>query len=930
MRRKSPVFILLISVIFFQLLACSDAKLQVDSVTVDNQNEAVGVDARQFNLSWKLTAKERSTVQTACQIVVASSLKDLNSQDPVWDSGKIETRQSILVGYTGPELHAGSSYFAKVKVWDNHGNESPWSRAIRLITAVDQNRGWDNAQWIGYEDLPDSDRVVVGVTGYGNLSLNKVEKRSVVPQFRTDFQVGKGLASATLFICGLGQYEASINGQKVGHDFLTPGWTHYDKTVLYNTYDVKDMLQKGGNAIGVIVGNGFLYNNRERYRKLIIAYGFPKMICKLQLTYNDGHSETIVSDGDWKMRPSPITYAGIYGGEDYDATLEEEGWDRFGFESGSWKEARLVAPPQGQLKPDRNDPVRVMETFNPVSVTRLNDSTCVYDFGQNASGIINLNIKGAKGQSVTCYPGEVLKEDGSVNQRGSGSPYYFKYTLKGAAQETWRPRFSYYGFRYVQVNGVQPDSVSDKTDLPKIIGLQALHTRNSSPITGSFVCSNELFNSIFNLINWGIKSNTQSVMTDCPTREKLGWLEQTHLVGTSAHYNFSLYNLYRKLIGDMKDAMTEDGLVPSIIPEYINFEYYDSAFRDSPEWGSAMLIQPWLMYKWYGDSTMIATSWTDMQKYFSYLEKKSSGYLLSHGLGDWYDVGPQIPGYTQLTPVPLVASAMYYYDAVLMTEIAIKLGKPDEAQYYHQLADKIKIAFNDKFYHADTKTYGTGSQTSMAMPLSMGIVPDEDIPLVFEHLVNTIQADSNRITAGDIGFHYLMDVLIRFGATELLYAMNNRDDVPGYGYQLKKGATALTESWQALETKSMDHMMLGHLMDWFYGGLAGIGQTPNSVAYREVLIAPQMVGDLKSASASFESPYGTIVSDWKNSDQVFTLHVDIPVNSIGYVKLPIKKGATILESGVPIAKQKGIIAEEETGDCITFMVGSGEYHFEVR
>jgi len=914
----------------FLLYACHDANLSVHSTSIGNKAEAFGVGTNHFRFSWKLESNVRNTSQTAYQIVVASDRKSLNGNYPIWDSGKTGSRQSILVNYAGPALEPGQCYFWKVKVWDNHGNESEWSPSIPFITALETEADWSDARWIGYEELPDSMRLVEGVTGYGNLSLDKVEKRAVLPQFRKEFTLKDKIESATLFISGIGQYEASINGQKVGDDFLSPGWTHFDKTILYNTYDVTSMLKHGENAIGVLVGNGFYYNNRERYRKLIIAYGFPKMICKLHIRYKNGESETLVSGKLWQMKPSPITYSSIYGGEDYDARLEESGWNLPGFNSNSWLQALEVKAPAGILKPEENHPVKVMETFEPVSITKLNDTVFVYDFGQNASGIVSLNIKGENGQTVQLFPGEVINQEGFVNQRGSGSPYYFQYTLKGGGEEYWNPRFTYYGFRYVQLIGAVPDTARNGKGLPVVLKLKSLHTRNATPQVGNFECSNELFNRTFNLINWGIKSNIQSVMTDCPTREKLGWLEQTHLVGPSIHYNFCMYNLYQKLIGDMKDAMTEKGLVPSIVPEYINFEYYDSDFRDSPEWGSALLLQPWLLYKWYGDFSILETSWPEMQQYFSYLEKKSSGNLLSHGLGDWYDVGPQVPGYAQLTPVPLVASAMYYYDAVLMSDIAKILGKSDDEKYFRLLADEIRKAFNRKFYHPDTKIYGSGSQTSMAMPLSMGLVPEEDVPLVFNNLLRTIQSDSNQITAGDIGFHFLMDVLIQHGAAELLYAMNLRDDVPGYGYQLKKGATSLTESWQALETKSMNHLMLGHLMEWFYSGLAGIGQTLNSVAYQEVLIAPQMIGGLDHASASFESPYGRILSDWRIRSGVFIHHVDIPVGSVATINLPRKMGQSVLESGKPIAERSEIIIKKEADNSLSLLVGSGKYRFEVR
>lgn len=914
------VFILMV----FVFTSCNkNETFTINSTTVNNMQEATGVDLDSFFFSWKMQSSERNVKQTAYQIMV-STKNDFPTEDLVWDSGIIQNEKSILVNYRGNKLDAGQTYFWKVRAWDNCGNESDWSDVNSFISGLFDTVDWSNAKWIGFEELPSSKRLVEGVSGYGDVSLDKVEKRSMVPLFRKEFAVNNKVKKATLFISGIGQYEASLNGVKVGDDFLTPGWTHYDKTILYNTYDITDRLLSGDNAIGVIVGNGFLYNNRERYRKLIIAYGFPQLICKLFIQYDNGKTTTIVSGDDWHTKSSPITYSGIYGGEDYDARLFEEGWNKAGFEMKNWEAAKLITQLDGQLKPDKNNAVKVMQTFEPVEVTQLNDSVYMYDFGQNASGIVSLKVKGASGSSVQIRPGEVLKDDGFVSQRGSGSPYLFNYILNGAVEESWQPRFSYYGFRYAQVTLKSSDY---KTDLPEIVEIKALHTRSSAAQTGTFECSNALFNKTFDLINWGIKSNIQSVMTDCPTREKLGWLEQTHLVGASVHYNFNMYNLYSKLIGDMHDAQTEEGLVPNIVPEYINFEYYDAAFRDSPEWGSAAIMQPWLIYKWYGDNTKMHEAWPFMQQYFSYLEKKAAGNILSHGLGDWYDVGPETPGYTQLTPVSLVATAMYYYDAVLMTEIAKTLQKSDEAVRYKKLAEQIKKAFNTKFYNAKTKMYATGSQTSMVMPLSMGMVPESDINVVVQNLVKVVEKDGKQITAGDVGFHYLIDALTKYGQSELLYSMNNRNDVPGYGYQLNKGATSLTESWQALETKSMNHLMLGHLMEWFYKGLAGIGQTKKSVAYKELKIEPQLVNEITSAKASFETPFGTVESDWQDSKERFVLNVSVPVNSTANVILP----ATTIENVTE--NNKSIYASdfelEQLNGKVKINVGSGIYKFMV-
>lgn len=760
-------------------------------------------------------------------------------------------------------------------------------------------------QWIGYEEMPDSLRLVPGLPD----DKSRAQQRTITPLFRKTFTITKPIKSARLSITGLGQYECSINGKKAGNHFLAPGWTNYDKRVFYNTYDVTASLKNGENVIGVIVGNGFYYINKERYHKLLTAFGYPKMYCELQLSYTDGTTVSIASDQSWKTAPSPVTFTSIYGGEDYDARLEQDGWDSPGFDDQDWKNALLVKPPAGKLEEEKDFPVILAES---IPVRSINNN--VYDFGQNASGIVSLKIKGHKGQTVKLIPAELLTPAGLANQQATGRPYYYSYTLKGDGVEEWQPRFTYYGFRYVQVEGAVPD---------QIIDLRLLHNRNSSPENGSFTCSNPLFNQIYGLIKWAIKSNLQSVATDCPHREKLGWLEQDYLMGNSIQFNYDIRRLYQKIVNDMIDAQTAEGLVPDIAPEFVFFDDNGFGFRDSPEWGSACVILPWLLYKWYGDTATMQAAYPMMQRYIAYLESRANDQILSYGLGDWFDYGPARPGVAQLTPKELTATAIYYYDCKLLAEMAAILKKKD-ADTYRQQAGKIKIAFNNKFFNKQTGIYATGSQTAMAMPLCTGLVDEAYRTAVCKNLVDSITTNNHKLTAGDIGFHFLVQALQEGGASQLIYNMNCRNDVPGYGYQLAKGATALTESWPALAEVSNNHLMLGHIMEWFYNGLAGIQQSENSVAYRDIIIRPEVVGDITYVKASYHIPDGTILSEWELKNQHFTLHVNIPPHTNASIKIPATPTQTITENGKLIKP-----AHYENGRA-TIRISAGEYVFSVN
>jgi hypothetical protein len=766
--------------------------------------------------------------------------------------------------------------------------------------------------------------MVPGVHGNGDKLGDKCVDRSLVPLFRKEFEVYESLEFATLYISGLGQYEASINGEKVGNAFLTPGWTNYDKTVFYNSYDVTSMLKPGKNAVGAIVGNGFYNINRERYRKLVINYGEPKLIAQLRIKYKDGTEKILVSGADWKATPSPITFTSIYGGEDYDARLEQAGWNIANFNDQSWQQAVLVTPPSGKLTKEKDYPLEIKETFSAKTIKKLADGNFLYDFAQNASGIVELKVKGKKGQVVRLIPSELITKENQPNQSASGSPYSFSYTLKGDGEEIWRPRFTYYGFRYVKVEGAIPASEKTNGELAQLLDLKLLHNRNSTPSAGTFSCSYDLFNRTFDLINWGIKSNLQSVLTDCPHREKLGWLEQTFLMGSSVHFNFDLYQLYNKQVDDMMEAQLENGLVPDIAPEYVTF---DGGYRDSPEWGSAAVILPWMIYQWYGDASVMEKAWPMMVRYAEYLKSKSDHHIVSHGLGDWFDYGPKQPGEAQLTPKALTATSIYYYDVKLLSEMASILKKTNEQTKLVEWAGEIKTAFNTKFFNPETGVISTGSQTAMAMPWCVGLVDDQHKTKVLQNLEDSIRAQGKPLTAGDVGFRYLVEALTFGGKSQLLYEMNARDDVPGYGFQLKKGATALTESWPALENVSNNHLMLGHLMDWFYSGLGGISQSKSSVAYKEVVIKPEMVGDLTWVKSSYQSPYGEIRSEWEKSGTSVKMNVTIPANTTALIYIPFSSGSVIKESGKDISGIKDFqLIGEEKGRKI-LKVGSGTFQF---
>ncbi|MDA3879661.1 MAG: family 78 glycoside hydrolase catalytic domain [Prolixibacteraceae bacterium] len=912
------------------LAACSTPKIEVQSTTCEFKAQPVGMPLTGFRLGWILGSEERGVEQTAYRVLLAANKDELNGNEALWNTDKVESDASILVKYDGNVLEPGKRYYWKVKVWDNQGNESAWSETSSFVTRL-EGVEWEKSEWIGYDELDDDGRIVPGVHLPGsNKEWRGVKSGDhVLPLLRKDFEVKKKLKMALVFVSGMGHYELFLNGSKVGNSFLAPGWTHYDDYAFYNTYDITAELMQGENAFGVMLGNGFFNIPNERYRKLMTAYGNPMLRMFVKLEYSDGSTENIVSDQSWKVASGPITFSSIYSGETYNATLEQDGWNTPGFDDTGWQNARLVNSHVKELRPELDYPLEITQIIDAKSLEVIDKTAGIYlyDFGQNASGVPSVKVQGEKGDTIYFYPAELKTNENRANQRATGRWHYYTYICKGDGVETWTPQFTYYGFRYVEVRGARPDSLDGNQQLPVVLDIALKHTHVNAPKQGSFETSYELFNDVYSLIDWAIRSNYASVMTDCPHREKLGWLEQLYLMGGGIHYNYDIYHTYRKQLEDMIAAQTPDGLVPDIAPEYVEFWEW---FRDSPEWGSASIQVPWLLYKWYGDTEIIERSWDMMGRYAEYLRDTSVNHILDHGLGDWYDLGSERPGIAQLTPRTVTGTAIYYSDVKLMSEMAGVIGKPGEQKMYADWAAEIKTAFNEKFLDPETGIYSTGSQTAISMPLVMGLVDEEDKPAIFKTLVESIENDNKALTAGDVGFHYLVKALQNNGGGQLLYEMNARDDVPGYGYQLKKGATALTESWAALEEVSNNHLMLGHLMEWFYGGLGGIEQTESSVAYKQLKIAPQMVGDIRQTRTTFNSPYGEVVSEWERSKGKVKLYVEVPVNSTAIVEIPAESVESITESNKPVNEISDIDVVDANGGFVTFEIGSGEYCFEVK
>jgi hypothetical protein len=792
-----------------------------------------------------------------------------------------------------------------------------------------QNSLTSNWQLPGLNDSSWTNALVLGAFGISPWGTGLTVQTSL-PIFRRQFMVNPGLQRAVIYICGLGEYELSANGAKVGNALLAPGWSKYDKTCLYDTLDLTSYLTNGNNAVGVMLGNG-MYNVQptSRYTKFTGSFGLPTMIAQIELFYTNGTSQVIPTDAYWQTTSGPITYSQVYGGEDYDARLVQAGWNQAGFNAASWSPAFVTNGPGGILRGQSHaaPPIVATQTLQPIQTNILSSSTIVYDLGQNAALIPTLMAHGPAGATIQITPAELTNADGTVN-RGSvgGGSAYWQYTLAGTGSETWTPKFYYHGCRYLQVVLTAAPGASS---LPVVDSLSGTVIQSEAASVGNFSCSSDLFNCTRTLIRWAQRNNLISILTDCPHRERLGWLEQYNLHGPSLRYEFDVGTLFAKTMQDMADSQTTSGLQPSIAPEYVVF---GGGFRDSPEWGSSVIIVPWQHYLFTGDSTLLQSYYSAMTNYFGYLQNQAVNNFLNYpnGLGDWYDIGPNAPGYSQDTPISLTADAYYCMDAQILGQVATVLGNKNDGARFNTLATNIGNAFNSTYYSSANGYYATGSQTAQSLPLYLGLVNATNQAAVVSALVANVNAQG--LTAGDIGHRYLLRALADMGRSDVVYSLHGGTNDPGYGYILNQGATALTEAWDANPGDSQDHFMLGHITEWFYHDLAGIQLDPSAPGFQNVIIKPAFVSGINSVSANYNSVRGLIASIWTCTNNQATLNVTIPVGSSGSIYLPLlgklTTNLTVQESGTTIW-QNGAVAGSSTGATYSQILGSGSQTYMV-
>lgn len=858
---------------FAQQLATTD-------LTVEHLHNPLSIDAAAPRLSWKITSTKKNTRQTAYDIRVGTDKKGLISGKGIVWQGSAQSDQSVLVAYAGPALQSKTRYYWQVRVKDNHGNTSRWSDIQFWQTGL-KAADW-TARWI---------------------TVNGRDTSARSPLFRKQFPLKKQIRAALVYVTAKGLYELHINGQRVGDDYFTPGWTSYKNHLQYQVYEVTTALKKGENAIGVTLGNGW-YKGRIGFNGQRNFYGDTRaLLLQLEIEYTDGSRESINTNDSWKVSYGAIMASDIYDGEIYDARMEKTGWSAANYtEDDTWTNVRLLEKGPEQLVGMSGPTVKKHETFKALKIFKTPKGETVVDFGQNLVGWVILKTKGPAGTKITLSHAEVLDKEGNfytTNLRSAKAQT--TYILKENTEQTFEPHFTFQGFRYAKVEGYPGELTT--------ADLTAVALYSDMAITGKFSTSHPLLNQLQHNIQWGQKGNFLDVPTDCPQRdERLGWTGDAQAFANTAAYNMDVAGFFTKWLKDLQADQRADGLVPHVIPNVLSAN--DGA---STGWADVSTIIPWNMYMAYGDKGILEAQYESMQKWVGYMTSKAKDNLWNTGFhfGDWlfYRPDDDNDGKAAVTDKYLIAQAFYAHSVQLLINAARVLGKTADVNKYMPLLNDIKEAFI-KEYMTPNGRLVSSTQTAYVLALQFDMLPESLRTSAADRLVTNIKRYGNHLTTGFLGTPYLCHVLTRFGHTDVAYTLLMQESYPSWLYPVKMGATTIWERWDGIkpngsfqtpDMNSYNHYAYGAIGDWMYRNITGINGDTLVPGYKKIHITPKPGGGITHASGELNTPYGWVTSSWKIENSLFKLDVRIPANTSAIVVLP---------------------------DAERKETGSGEYHFE--
>lgn len=892
----------------------SFAQLSITQLRVEHLENPVGIDQLKPVFGWILESPARNTLQTAYEIVVSSS-----KSGDMWKSGKVQSDVSMDVPYGGKRLMAGEKYTWSVVVWDNHGNKSKAASGtwrMGLLQASD----W-KAKWI--EPL----------------------KQGAQPSyFRKEFQTPRKIAAATAFVTARGLYTLYLNGQRVGNSYLTPGWTSYNHRIQYQAYDVTSLIKKGTNALGAILAQGW-YSGRLTWKPGNAPFGEKTaLLMQMIIRYTDGSSEYLVTDDSWKYSTGEITFTGIYDGETIDARCAQEGWNTPGFNAQKWQAAQKANYPFTDLVATQNEPVRKHDIIKPINVLTTPKGEKVLDLGQNAVGWEIVKLRGKAGDTVRIYHAEVLDKQGNFYTENLRSAKATStYILKGTDEEIFEPSFTFYGCRYLKVEGVQgalnPDHFS----------FAVAHSDMAK--NGSFSCSNELVNKLQQNIQWGQRGNFLDVPTDCPQRdERLGWTGDAQAFFRTASFNYNVQPFFTKWLKDLAADQNAQGAIPNVCPDVLSTA---KKFAGGVAgWGDVATIIPWQLYRAYGDLRLLETQYPSMKSWVNFMSAQSSQYLRkisqNEQYGDWlfYSLDNDNSGKSAITDKNMIAQCFYAYSTQLLIHAAEALGYKEDVERYSALLKHIKEAYLAEYMTPNGQLV-SNTQTAYVLALQFDMLPEAQRAQAARRLVKNIELYKNHLTTGFLGTPYLCHVLSRFGYQDVAFKLLLQESYPSWLYPVKQGATTIWERWNGIKPdstfqyasmNSFNHYAYGAIGDWLYREAAGISE--DAPGFKKIMIRPALHPNFKHLMAEELTPYGKVSSDldWKN-DTEGSLNVVIPANTTAVVQIPTYDVNSITETGKPLADHPEIgvqsVQTHNTGENaspseVRLNLGSGNYTFRFK
>lgn len=844
---------LLSSIIIFPLISCSRGGSDVISDTrCEYSVSPIMIDTQTPRFTWTYSGNT-GFVQSAFRVAVASEEAKLSNPD-IWNSGNTSSNLPFVKMDDTGLLKTDTEYFWQVTAWNDDSSQVIISEPAHFRTAFMNRSDW-KAVWI--TDSHDMDY-------------------EPAPMFRKQFNAGKGIVSARIYMSACAYGLVTLNGEKISDASLDPAYTAYDKRNLYTVTDVTDKMREGENVIGVVLGNGF-YNEILKHA----TWDFekapwrnrPRFILEIHIEHNDGSVTVIATDESWKTTADgPYIRNEIYSGDFYDARKEIRGWNKAGFEDSLWQNSVIAPDPSPLLVAQKMPQNKPSEELKPVKVQQFGDSVYVFDFGKNISGLCRLSVLGEAGTELDLAHGELLKDNGRL-EPGNINIYYYplpgfdfqtdRYILKGGEREEWTPSFSYHGFRYVEVSCSRPVSLDESS-------LTAVHFHTDFESVGSFECSNHLVDTLWDMTRRTYLNDFMSIPTDCPQREKNGWTADAYLSQEVGLLNFDGILAYEKWLDDFVDNQKEDGSISGIIPTG-GWGYADWI---GPVWDAAMFIIPYNLYLYYGDKSAIEKMWPVCKKYLSYLRSREEpDGLVHYGIGDW------LP-YKDVTPTEFTTALFYCYDYKLMAKFAEILGH--DASAYISKGKIIEDAVNTKYYNPETGLYATGTQAGQAAALYVGIVRNEEVPKVVAGVKKLVEENNGHLNFGSIGAKTVLRMLTKYGLADMAYEMASKEDVPSWLVWIHKGLTTLPETWvmsPRFNDASLDHIFFGDIMAWFVNDVVGIQKDDNAPGFEHIILAPHFVNGLDYARASYKSVMGEITADWRRENGKITYTIIIPDNT---------------------------------------------------